>query len=186
MRGFLEARCLWEPGSRLATSDLSPFRLSPKVSGANVRWANANYTFLAHKNPWTDTFLRDISPAKLCSTARVRNPQGISNLVYGWLLGSLRFAQSNSAGLPSYKILRRGILNLPLSYGTHLKISPEGHHIFEWLSSPNGSEALWMWCAIVGADHSASLSLVLQGSQVRKAVLSWYCFCMWLPHRNWT
>jgi hypothetical protein len=27
------------------------FRLLPKVSGANVRWANANDTFLTHKNP---------------------------------------------------------------------------------------------------------------------------------------
>jgi hypothetical protein len=57
------------------------FRLLPKVSGANVRWANANHTFLTHKNLRTDTFLCDISPAKLCSTARVWNPQGISKLV---------------------------------------------------------------------------------------------------------
>jgi hypothetical protein len=46
------------------------FRLSPKVSGANVHWANANHTFLTHTNPWTNTFLRDISLAKLRSTAR--------------------------------------------------------------------------------------------------------------------
>jgi hypothetical protein len=59
----------------------SPFRLLPKVSGANVHWANANHTFLTHKNPQTDTFLRDISPAKLRSTAWVWNPQGISKLV---------------------------------------------------------------------------------------------------------
>ncbi len=57
------------------------FRFSPKVSEANVHWANANHTFLTHKNPWTVTFLHDISPAKLCSTARVWNPQGISTLV---------------------------------------------------------------------------------------------------------
>ncbi len=50
-RGFFEARRLWEPGSRLTTGDLSPFRLLPKVSGANVRLANANCTFLTHKNP---------------------------------------------------------------------------------------------------------------------------------------
>jgi hypothetical protein len=55
------------------------FHLSPKASGANVRWANANNTYLTHKDPRTDTFLRDISPAKLRSTARVWNPQGISN-----------------------------------------------------------------------------------------------------------
>jgi hypothetical protein len=81
MHGFLEARCSWEPGSRLTTRDFSPFRLSPKVSGANVHWANSNHTFLTHKNPRTDTFLRDISPATLRSTAQVRNPQGIFKLV---------------------------------------------------------------------------------------------------------
>jgi hypothetical protein len=57
------------------------FRLLPKVSGANVHWANANHTILTHKNPQTDTFLHDISPAKLRSTAWVWNPQGISKLV---------------------------------------------------------------------------------------------------------
>jgi hypothetical protein len=45
------------------------FRLLPKVSGANIHWANANHTFLTHKNTQTNTSLRDISPAKLCSTA---------------------------------------------------------------------------------------------------------------------
>ncbi len=81
MRGFLEARCWWEPGSRLTTSEFSPFRLLRKGSGANVCWMNANHTILTHKNPQTDTFLRDISPTKLCSTAWVWNPQVISKLV---------------------------------------------------------------------------------------------------------
>ncbi len=57
------------------------FCLLPKVSGVNVHWENANDAFLTHKNPWTETFLCDISPAKLCSTARVWNPQGISKFV---------------------------------------------------------------------------------------------------------
>jgi hypothetical protein len=57
------------------------FCLLPKVSEANVRWANVNHTFLTHNNPRTETFSRDISPAKLRSTARVWNPQGISKLV---------------------------------------------------------------------------------------------------------
>jgi hypothetical protein len=59
----------------------SPFCLLPKVSGANIHWTNANLTFLTQKNPQTDTFLHDISSAKLCSTAQVWNPQGISKLV---------------------------------------------------------------------------------------------------------
>jgi hypothetical protein len=36
MHWFLKARRSWEPGNRLTTDDLSPFRLSPKVSHANV------------------------------------------------------------------------------------------------------------------------------------------------------
>ena len=74
MRGFLKARRSQEPGSSLTTGEFSPFRLLPMVSGANVHWANANYTFLTHKNPQTDTFLREISPAKLRSTTWVWNP----------------------------------------------------------------------------------------------------------------
>jgi hypothetical protein len=81
MRGFLKARCSWEPGSRLTTGDFPPFHRLPKVSSKNVHWANVNHTFLTHKNPQTDTFLCDISPAKLYSTAWVKNPQGISKLV---------------------------------------------------------------------------------------------------------
>ncbi len=42
---------------------------------------NVNHTFLSHKTPWTDTFSRDISLAKLRSTAWVWHPQEISKLV---------------------------------------------------------------------------------------------------------
>ncbi len=42
---------------------------------------NTIHTFLSHKKPWIDTFLRDLGLAKLCSTSRVWNPQGISKLV---------------------------------------------------------------------------------------------------------
>jgi hypothetical protein len=51
MRGFFKARHSREPGSRLTTGDLFPFRLLLKVSHANVCWAIANHTFLTHKNP---------------------------------------------------------------------------------------------------------------------------------------
>ncbi len=50
--------------------------------------------------------------------------------------GSSRFAKSDNAGLPRYEIFRSGILNVPLPYGMRLKVSPEGRHIFEQLSSP--------------------------------------------------
>jgi hypothetical protein len=81
MRGFLEARRSWKPGSRLTTGEFSPFCLLPKVSGANVHWTNGNHTFLTNKNPWTYTLSCVISPAKIRSTALVWNLQGISKLV---------------------------------------------------------------------------------------------------------
>ncbi len=49
------------------------------------------------------------------------------------MTASLRFAQGNSVGLPFFEILRSGILNVPLPYGMHLKVSPRGRHIFEQL-----------------------------------------------------
>ncbi len=49
------------------------------------------------------------------------------------MTASLRFTQGDSVGLPCYKILCSGILNVPLPYGMHLKVSPEGCHIFERL-----------------------------------------------------
>ncbi len=99
---------------------------------------NTIHTFLSHKNPWTDTFLHELGFAKLRMTARVWNKQGISKLVNRLIVAclmtaSLRFAQSDSAGLPCYKILCSGIFNVPLSYGMHLKVSLKGHHIFERL-----------------------------------------------------
>ncbi len=99
---------------------------------------NTIHTFLSHKNPWTDTFLRELGFAKLCSTARVWNHQGISKLVNRLIVACLmtassRFAQSNSVGLPRYKILCSGIFNVPLPCGMRLKVSHEGCHIFEQL-----------------------------------------------------
>ncbi len=111
------------------------------------------------------------------------------------MTASLCFAQGNSVGLPCYKILCSGILNIPLPYGMHLKVSPKEHPISLSNYIPKSTEAPWMWCAIVGADHSASLFYVFQG-QVHKVVLWWYCFCcvkesfygtafnMWLPCRK--
>jgi hypothetical protein len=46
MRGFLKARRSREPSSKLTTGDFPPFRLSPKVSSANIYWTNANHTSL--------------------------------------------------------------------------------------------------------------------------------------------
>ncbi len=102
-------------------------------------WLNTIHAFLSHKNPQTDTFLRDLGLAKLHSTAWVWNPQGISKLMnkvdcHLSYDSSLCFAQGDSAGLPCYKILRSRILNVPLPYGMCLKVSHERCHIFEQLS----------------------------------------------------
>ncbi len=110
------------------------FHLLLNVSEANVRWGNTNHTFLTHKNPRTETYLRDISPTKLCSTARERNPQGISKLVNKvdcWvprasLKGIVRVFLATESFIS-------GILNVPLPYGMRLKVSPKGRHIFEQL-----------------------------------------------------
>jgi hypothetical protein len=49
------------------------------------------------------------------------------------MTASLRFTHGDIVGLPRYEILCSGILNVPLPYGMRLKVSPEGHHIFEQL-----------------------------------------------------
>jgi hypothetical protein len=54
----------------------------------------------------------------------------------------LRFAHVDSAGLPRYEILCSGILNIPLPYGMHLKVSPKGCHIFEQLRPQQHSSAV--------------------------------------------
>jgi hypothetical protein len=131
MHRFPEATRLWEPCSGLTTGDFSPFRLLPKVSGVNVHWKNANHTSFTYKDPQTDTFLRDISPAKLCSTAWIWNPQGISKLVnkvYCWVPHALLKAivraflatKSFAAGFSMYpyhmacvsKSVRRDVISL--------------------------------------------------------------------------
>ncbi len=89
-----------------------------------------NHTFLSHKNPRTDTFLHDLGLAQLCSTGWIWNPQGTSKLVNRLIVACLmtassRFARGDSAGLPCYKILCSGILNVPVPYGMQLKVSHE-------------------------------------------------------------
>ncbi len=147
MHEFLEARCSWEPGSRLTTGFLTPFRLLPNVSHANNLWAIVYHTFFFYKLAMSPYFLMWHKPLlSPRSRARARNPKGISKLVIkGWLLlvlwqllddsqvrftldhipvGSLHFAQCNSVGLPCYEILCSGFLKVPLPIGMRLKVSP--------------------------------------------------------------
>jgi hypothetical protein len=50
-RGFFEGGHSWEPGSSLTTGESSLFRLSPKVSGANVRWTeHESYLYFSQKS----------------------------------------------------------------------------------------------------------------------------------------
>jgi hypothetical protein len=77
-RGFLEARRSWEPGSSITTVEFSLFRLLRKVSAVNVRWTEQDsyLSFSQKSSSW-----HFLALAKLCSTARVWNHQGISKLV---------------------------------------------------------------------------------------------------------
>ena len=115
---FLEARCLWEPGSILTTGEFSLFCFLPKVSAANIHWTEHNSYLSYSQNPQTDTFLRDLGFAKLRSRGWVWNHQGISKLVNGLIVAcqmtaSLRFAQSNSADLPRHKCFAVGSSTYP-------------------------------------------------------------------------
>jgi hypothetical protein len=140
---------------------------------------NTIHTFLSHKNPRTDTFLRDLGLAKLRSTARVWNHQGISKLVNRLIVAcqmtaSSHFAQSDSAGLPRYKCFAAGSSTYPCHMACISKSVTKGAiSLSNYV--PNSTEAPWMRRTRVGADHSASLSRNCQG-QMRKVVLLWYCF----------
>jgi hypothetical protein len=63
------------------TGEFSLFRLCGRFLVQTSVGLNTNHTFLSLKNPQTETFLRDLGLAKLCSTAWVWNPHGISKLV---------------------------------------------------------------------------------------------------------
>jgi hypothetical protein len=139
------------------------------------------HTFLSHKNPpRTDTFLRELGLVKLHSTARVWNHQGISKLVNRLIVACQMtalscFAQSNSVGLPRYKCFAVRSSTYPCHMACISKsVTKDVISLSDYV--PNSTEAPWMRCAIVGADHSASLSCDCEG-QVRKVVLLWYCFC---------
>ncbi len=113
------------------------FRLSPKISHAHVHWTECKSYLLYSLKPLEWHFLVWHRPCQATQySLGMESPQDLQTCEKGWLLGSLCFAQSNSVGLPCYKILCSGFLNVPLPYGMRLKVSPEGPHIFEQLSSP--------------------------------------------------
>ncbi len=78
MHGFLEARRSWEPGSSITTIEFFLFRLLRKVSAVNVHWTEQDSYLSSSQKSLSWHFL---ALAKLRSTARVWNHQGISKLV---------------------------------------------------------------------------------------------------------
>ncbi len=76
--GFLKARRSWEPGSSITTIEFSLFRLLRKVSAVNIRWAEQD-SYLSSSQKSLSWHFHAL--AKLRSTARVWNHQGISKLV---------------------------------------------------------------------------------------------------------
>jgi hypothetical protein len=109
------------------------------------------------------------------------------------MTASSRFAQSNSVGLPCYKILCSGIFNVPLSYGMRLKVSHKRRHIFEQLrpqqhrSTVGETRDSWGWSLSIpflrlwgsGASSSPFKVLLL----LRKVVYFRKCLRTWLPCR---
>jgi hypothetical protein len=155
------------------------------VSGLNICWANANHTFLTHKNPQTDTFLHDISPVKLRSTAWVRNPQEISKLVHKvdcWVPCALLKAIVQA--FLATKSLAAGSSTYPCHMACVLKSVPR-----DVISSSDCRPQQHRSAVDVMHDsRSGSLSVLflhISGS-CAKVVLSWHSFCLWLPHRKGT
>ncbi len=123
--------------------------------------------------------------AKLHSTAWVRNPQGISKLVNKvdcWVPCALLKA-----------IVRAFLATKSFTAGSSMypcHMAYVSKSVLRDIISLSGCCPQWHRSTvdvrtIVGANHSESLSCIFQG-QVRKVVLLWYCFCMWLPSRNGT
>jgi hypothetical protein len=80
MCGFLKVRRSWEPSSSINTGKFSPIQTYRKASAVNVCWTE-HYSYLSFSIKFSDWhFLAWHKPAELRSTARVWNPQGISNL----------------------------------------------------------------------------------------------------------
>ncbi len=139
-----------------------------------------NHTFLSLKNPRTDTFLCDLGLATLHSTAQVWNPQEISKLMikvdcHLSYDNFLALCSRQCAGLPCYKCFAAGSSTYPCHMACISKsVIKDIISLSDYV--PNSTEVPQMRRAIVGADHSASLTCDCQG-QMNKVVFCWYCFC---------
>jgi hypothetical protein len=145
---FLKVRHLWEPGTRVSTGILSPFRLFFLRFLVRMSVGNReSYLYFSSKSSNWHSLAWHKPLLSQCSTAGDWNLQGISDLVNKVdcclsddscqttsqalftpdcvPAGSLHFVPFNSADLPCYRILRSGFLNGPLPYATLLEVSPE-------------------------------------------------------------
>jgi hypothetical protein len=181
MHGFLEARRSWEPGSSLTTGEFSLFHLLPKVSDANVCWTehHSYLSFSQKSSNWH--FLAWPRPSQATQySSGMESPRDFQTREWGWL--SLVLWQLPHTLLKAIVwafLTTKSFAAGSSTYPRHMAcISKSVPKDVISLSNyiPNSTEAPWMWCAIVRADHSASLSCDCQG-QVRKVVHLWYCFC---------
>ncbi len=179
--GFLEARRSWEPGSSLTTGEFSLFCLLPKVSAVNVHWTehdsylsfsqkSLNWQFLAWPQPSQAT---QYSPG-------MESPKGYPNSWIGWLLLVLwQLPCALLKAIVQAFLAKKSFVAGSSTYPCHMtcismSVTKDVISLSDYVS--NSTEALWMRRAIVGADHSASLSRNCE-VQVHKVVLLWYCFC---------
>ncbi len=88
-------------------------------------------------------------------------PRALLRAIVRALLATKSFAAGSSSYLHHMACVSKSVMKDIISLSDYV---------------PNSTEALWMRCAIVGADHSASLSRDCE-VQVRKEVLLRYCFC---------
>ncbi len=162
-RGFLKARRSWELGSSITTIEFSLFHPLRKASAVNDRWTEQDsyLSFSQKSSSW-----HFLALAKLCSTARVWNHQGISKLVNRV---ACCLSYDSSLALRSKAIVRallatnasqRGFQRTHAIYGVCC-LSVDS---FLALCSTDSADLPCCECSAAG-------------SFVRKVVLLWYCFC---------
>ncbi len=161
-RGFLKARCSWEPSSSITIGKFSPFQTLRKASALNVCWTEHDSYLSFSQKPLSWHFL---ALAKLRSTAQVWNHQRISKLVNRLIVACLwqlprASLQSNSVGLPRYECFAAGFSTYPC----HMAFIACLMTAFFALCSK----------AIVRTFLATMLCSGI--FNLRKIVLLWYCF----------
>ncbi len=175
---FLKVRSSWEPGTRISTGILSPFRLSlQRFLVQTSVGLNANHTF-SRKNPWTDIFSRDISLRKVNA---VQSGTGTAKgFLYSWnrlivacqktaagqlLKHSLHLIAFQLVPYTLFQSIVRTFLatkSFAAGFSTHpchmacFSKSVPRNIILRLAVVPNCIGVQWVWCAWVRADCSTS------------------------------